>query len=238
VAVLLSLTCARPAFGQEEPEEPEEPEGEVSPQIWVDYNPSVFLTPKLNLYGDLGYRTELESGGWWRLVVRPNAMYSLSNSLRVGGGLGNFLTFNDEIDNRWELRPWQGASLVWPRWRVPLDQFLRLEERFDFNTRTWKLSASLRLRYRLRAAFRWGALQKGRYWRALAATEVFVTLAGDQGQFREQVRVQVAIERSFRLLLRVRFEVAWQKEGAAFFIGRGDVSDLWFRLRIYQNWGQ
>ena len=116
--------------------------------------------------------------------------------------------------------------------------FLRLEERFDFNTKTWELSASLRLRYRLRATFRWDAVQKGRYWRAPAGTEVFVTLAGDQGQFREQVRVQVAIERSFRLLLRLRFEVAWQKEGAAFFIGQGDVSDLWFRLRIYQNWGQ
>ncbi len=236
MAVLLSLTSAAVALGQSA--DPEEPEGEVSPQIWVDYNPSVFLTPKLNLYGDLGYRTELQSGGWWRLVVRPNAMYSLSNSLRVGGGLGNFLTFNEEIDNRWELRPWQGASLVWPRWRVPLDHFLRLEERLDFNTKTWELSASLRLRYRLRATFRWDAVQQGRYWRALAGTEVFVTLAGDQGQFREQVRVQVAIERSFRLLLRLRFEVAWQKEGAAFFIGQGDVSDLWFRVRIYQNWGQ
>ena len=69
------------ASGQEAPEEPEEPESEVSPQIWVDYNPSVMLSPKLNLYGDAGFRTELESGGWWRLLLRANAMYYLSNSL-------------------------------------------------------------------------------------------------------------------------------------------------------------
>ena len=238
VALLLAVTGPLSALAQEEPEEPEEPETEVSPQLWVDYNPSVLLTPKLNLFGALGYRTELQSSGWWRLVIRPNAMYSLSNSLRVGGGLGNFLTFNEEIDNRWELRPWQGADLVWPRWRIPIDHFLRLEERFDFNTETWEARISLRIRYRLRASFRWDAKQEDRYWRALVATEVFATLAGDQGQFREQVRLQAAIERSLAFLLRLRFEFAWQKEGEAFFIGRGDVSDLWLRIRIYQNWGQ
>jgi hypothetical protein len=241
-ALSLGLLWAPAAFAQEEPEpeEPEEPdvETEVSPQIWVDYNPSIYLTPKLNLFGDVGFRTELQSGGWWRLLLRANAMYSLSNSLRIGGGLQNFFTFNDEIDNRWELRPWQGADLVWPRWRVPLDHRLMFEERFDFNTATWEMRAALRLRYRLRATFRWDAVQEDRYWRALASTEVFMNLAGQQGQFREQVRLSAGIERSFRWTLRLRFEVAWQKEGEAFFIGRGDVSDIFFRFRIYQNWGQ
>ncbi len=238
ICSLLVVLWIPAAFGQEEPEEPEEPEREVSPQIWFDYNPSVTLNPKLNLYGTVGFRTETKSSGWWRLVIRANTMYSLSNSLRVGGGLGNFLTFNDEIDNRWELRPWQGADLVWPRWRVPLDHFLRLEERFDFNTETWESQISLRLRYRLRVSFRWNAIQEDRYWRAFAATEVFVTLAGEQGQFREQARFDVAIERSLSSLLRIRLEVAWQKEGEALFIGRGEVDDLWLRIRIYQNWGR
>jgi hypothetical protein len=237
-ALSLSLLWTPATFAQEEPEEPEEPETEVSPQLWVDYNPSVYLNPKLNLYGDVGFRTELQSGGWWRLLLRANAMYSLSNSLRVGGGLYNFFTFNDKIDDRWELRPWQGAELVWPRWRVPLDHRLMFEERFDFNTVTWQTNASLRLRYRLRGTFRWHAVQEDRYWRVLASTEVFMTLAGQQGQFREQVRLSVGIERSFRWTLRLRLEVAWQKEGEAFFIGRGDVSDVFFRFRIYQNWGQ
>ena len=61
------------ALGQEAPEEPEEPESEVSPQIWVDYNPSLYLNPKLNFYGDAGFRTELESGGWWRLRLPRRA---------------------------------------------------------------------------------------------------------------------------------------------------------------------
>jgi hypothetical protein len=236
-ALPISLLWPPAAFAQDDGE-PEEPESEVSPQIWVDYNPSVYLNPKLNLYGDVGFRTELQSGGWWRLLLRANAMYSLSNSLRVGGGLHNFFTFNDEVDNRWELRPWQGADLIWPRWRVPLDHRLMFEERLDFNTVTWESRISLRLRYRLRGTFRWDAVHEDRWWRALLSLEFFAPLAGQQGQFREQARLSAGIERSFRWTLRLRLEVAWQKEGQALFIGRGDVSDIFFRFRIYQNWGQ
>ena len=239
IAVLsLGLVTPPPAFAQGEPEEPGEPESNVSPQLWIDYNPSVMLSPKLNLFGDVGFRTALESGGWWRLPLRANAMYSLSNSLRVGGGLHNFFTFNDEIDDRWELRPWQGADLVWPRWRIPLDHRLMLEERFDFNTATWETQASLRLRYRLRASFTWNAIQADRYWRALLSTEGFLNLAGQQGQFREQVRVSAGIERSLRRTVRFRYEVAWQKEGEAFFLGQGEVDEIFFRFRFYQNWGR
>jgi hypothetical protein len=237
-ALSLSLLWTPAAFAQEERGEPEEAESEVSSQIWVDYNPSLYLTPKLNLFGDVGFRTELQSGGWWRLLLRANAMYSLSNSLRVGGGLHNFFTFNDEVDNRWELRPWQGADLIWPRWRVPLDHRLMFEERLDFNTVTWESRISLRLRYRLRGTFRWDAVHEDRWWRALLSLEFFAPLAGQQGQFREQARLSAGIERSFRWTLRLRLEVAWQKEGQALFIGRGDVSDIFFRFRIYQNWGQ
>ncbi|MEE8551031.1 MAG: hypothetical protein V3T08_07230 [Gemmatimonadota bacterium] len=45
----LSLAAAPSAFAQQKPEKREEPESEVSPQIWIDYNPSVMLNPKLNL---------------------------------------------------------------------------------------------------------------------------------------------------------------------------------------------
>ena len=135
--------------------------------------------------------------------MRMEAKYAVSSSLRIGGGVHNFFTFNNVIDNRWELRPWQGATLVWPRWRVPLDH--RLQDR---------------------------------WWRALMSLEFFAPLAGEQGQFREQARLSVGIERSFRLELRLRIELAWQKEGQALFIGGGPVNDLFFRFRIYQNWGR
>ena len=234
-AVTLSALTAPAVVGQAEPEV--ELERTVSPQIWVDYNPSVFLSPKVNLYGDIGFRTELQSEGWWRLVIRPNILYSVSNSVRLGGGLNSFNTFNQEIADRWELRAWQGATAVWPRWRVPLDHRLKLEERFDFDTRTWDSRNSLRLRYRLRGTFRWGAfLQDERSWRALLSLEVFATLAGQQGQFREQARLAAGIERSVSREVTVRIEAAWQKEGQALFIGRGEVDDLFLRVRVFQNW--
>ena len=35
----------------------------VSPQLWMDYDPSVQVSPRVQLFGDFGARTEIESGG-------------------------------------------------------------------------------------------------------------------------------------------------------------------------------
>jgi hypothetical protein len=43
----------------------------VSPQLWVDYNPTVPVASTVSLFGDIGLRSELESDTWWRVVVRP-----------------------------------------------------------------------------------------------------------------------------------------------------------------------
>ena len=67
---------------------------------------------------------------------------------------------------------------------------------------------SVRLRYRVGTSLKWEApLLRDRYWRLLANAEAFLTLAGSQGQFQEQVRATVGVERSFRLGLRLRGEV-------------------------------
>ena len=74
----------------------------------------------------------------------------------------------------------------WPGGRFAVEHYLRLEERFDFNTETWNSLNSLRLRYRLRATYRWAARVEERYWTATASGEGFVTLAGEQGQQQER----------------------------------------------------
>ncbi|MCZ6917287.1 MAG: DUF2490 domain-containing protein [Gemmatimonadetes bacterium] len=218
---------AAPAAGQSE--------NVVSPQLWVDYNPSWRVTPRFEIYGDVGARTELESGGWRRFVVRPSVRYQLHRDVRLMGGLGNFVTVNDVIANRWEVRPWQGVNVTWPRAPVHFEHFLRFEEQFDFNTRTWESQSSLRGRYRLRTVIQWSALRQDRYWRLLASVEGFLTLAGEQGQFREQFRFSVGVERSHRAGVRTRFDATWQREGRLFV--EGSINDLFLRVRLFTSFG-
>ena len=58
--VTLGFGWAPAALAQQDPE-PEQPEAEteVSPQIWVDYNPSWWLAERVELFGDVGVRTDI-----------------------------------------------------------------------------------------------------------------------------------------------------------------------------------
>ncbi len=205
------------------------------PQLWVDYNPSHPFTPRLDLYGDVGVRTEIESGGWWRFVVRPNVRYDVSKAVIGAGGIGSFYTWNENMADRWEIRPWQGITLTWPRKPLVAQQVVRLEERFEFETRTWESVSSLRLRYRLRLSKRWAAyFQPDRYWQVLGSIEFFMRLAGTEGQSQEQIRVTAGVERSHPPVWRGRVELTWQKAGLL--LAEGNFSEVFLRLRVFQKW--
>ena len=209
--------------------------GDIVPQLWIDYNPSHPLTSKLDLYGDIGLRTELESGGWWRFVLRSNVRYDVSNAVIVAGGIGSFYTWNENIADHWEIRPWQGVTLTWPRNPLVVQQVVRLEERFEFDTRTWESFTSLRLRYRLRLSKRWATyFRPDQYWQVLGSIEGFMRLAGEEGQSQEQIRVTAGVERSYPPEWRARIEMTWQKAGL--FLAQGTFSEVFLRLRVFQKW--
>ena len=207
---------------------------DVSPQIWFDYNPSHRLSPKVDLFGDVGIRWEMENDGWLRLVLRPSVRVPVGR-IRLAAGVGNFVTFNRDMANRWEIRPFQGASVFWPDGRFSVEHYLRLEERFDFNTTTWNSLNSLRLRYMLRTSYRWAAYRAGRTWKVTASVEPFVTLAGQQGHQREQIRATFGIERTLANDRRIELDASWQQESLIF---RPDepVSALYLRVRWFERW--
>ena len=210
-------------------------EDEVVPELWLDYNPSIAVSERVDLFGDMGYRTQLESSGWHRLVIRPNVRYAASDKVVVQGGLGSFFTWNEDEANRWELRPWQGVSAAWPRLPFQLQHVLRLEERFEFNTGTWDSWNSLRLRYRIRASHQWGAwLRRDRTWRLLLSAELFARLAGQEGQAQEQIRLVAGLERGIGPAWRARVEATWQKAGR--FFAEGSFNELFVRLRAFHDW--
>jgi hypothetical protein len=63
-----------------------------------------------------------------------------------------------------------------------------------------------------------------------------VTLWGQEGQFQEQSRVTLGLDRSYALDLHIRFEITWQQE-KLFFSKNELISDIYFRFRMYKKWG-
>lgn len=228
ILVVWFVLLSYPAHGQSG--------NDVSRQIWVDVNPAWYFSPESKLFGDIGFRKEFENNGWLRFVIRPSIQTWLGGRFYFTAGIGNFFTRNEAIENRWEVRPFQGLSFNWPRWKAPLNHYFRLEERFDFNTSTWESKNSIRLRYRLQISYRWSALQPGKFWQASLATEAFGTLAGQQGQFQEQVRVTAGLDRSYAYDLHFRIEITWQQEKLFFSPGEY-ISDIYFRFRFTRSWG-
>jgi len=210
---------------------------DTTEQIWIDFNPAYFIHHDLKIFGDVGARWEVGEDGWWRLVVRPSFRTKLAGRFHFAFGLGNFFTFNQVIADRWEFRPFQGLDFNWPRGKVPLHHYFRLEERYDFNTSTWEAKSSLRGRYKLSMSYRFAARKPDRFWQAFASAEAFATLTGEQGQMREQSRLSLGVDRSLTHDIHLRFELTWQTEGV-FYDPDRTTSNLYFRFRFIKKWGK
>jgi len=215
---------------------------EVARQIWVDVDPAYFLDPDFKFYGNIGARWEYGESGWWRLVAEPSFRTRLRGRFHFAFGLGNFVTFNEVIDDRWELRPFQRLDFNWPRGKFALNHAFRLEERYDYNLATWDVRTSLRGRYRVSVNYQFGGrLRSDRFWQGFAAVELYAKLTGEEGQMREQSRITVGAYRSLRRDIHFRFELTWQKDGAfygpAFGLDEGS-SVMYFRFRLAKSWGQ
>ena len=124
----------------------------VNNQIWLDFYPHFYVHEKLEYYGDLGYRTIFDDHSWQSIYIymRPSVRYHISKLFEVHGGVGLFYIFNKGVADRFEVRPWQGIKLNWPRYeRLKFYSYLRLEERIHFMTDNWKATFDFRLRLKL-----------------------------------------------------------------------------------------
>jgi hypothetical protein len=211
---------------------------DISKQLWFDFNPTWFKSLDLEYRGKIGMRKELDKNGFWRYLAVPQVRYYLGNEVFVVGGIGSYYTFNNIIDNRWENRLFQGMLAKWPQTNTThFEHYLRLEQRFDFNTATWESLVSLRLRFRMMFIFKFDANRANRYWRIRAGGEGFVTLSGEEGQSQEQARASISIERSLRSEILLRWDVTWQKE-SLFFVSDKLVDSFYISFRLYYTWGK
>jgi hypothetical protein len=191
------------------------------------------LPSNLELFGDVGARTELRTQGWGRLVVRPGVRGPIG-LFRWSGGVGTFYTRNEIASDRIEIRPFQGIAATWPSRRIlGLDHYLRLEEQFEWGGAAGS-SVALRLRYRLQTQYALPGAPENAIWRVRANIEAFLTLAGDEGQFRENVRLGLGIGREFGPVWSAWLDAVWQKTGRVF--SGAPTDDLFIRVRVHQDW--
>ena len=140
--LFLFFPCNVDVYGQSQ-------ENVVNQQLWFDIFPHFSVNEKLEYYGDAGYRT-IVNDSWSRIHLRPSLRYSLKRSWEIQGGLGFFYTFDSSDTNQFELRPWQGIQLNWPKTvHLSVKHLVRIEERLSYTTNNWESSFDLRFRYKL-----------------------------------------------------------------------------------------
>jgi len=218
---------------------------ETGKQLWLDINPRWYSKGDLKVTGVFGVRQALNQTEWTRYVVKPSVAYSLSHGFDIGAGLGMNYTNNIDVDavdisDRFAVIPFQGVNYVYlinKRWK--LNAYLRLEEKFDYNTDDWDSHNSLRVRLRLRGIYEFDAHQKERYYRATFSWEGFKTTGGNDGFTTDKSRLTLGLERSFTHDQKARIEVTWQRQNLGLISGDSfdDYSDIYIRVRYYPSWG-
>ena len=124
-------------------------EKQLNNQIWFDFHPHFYINEKLEYYGDSGYRTFLNDDIWHRIYVRPSLRFHINKLWEFHAGVGLFYYFNKFKVNRFEVTPWQGIRLNWPRFEsLKISNIIKLEERISFLTDNWSSSFNFRLRYK------------------------------------------------------------------------------------------
>jgi hypothetical protein len=193
-------------------------QGTITNQFWTDLNLSYRLSERWDFYGDMSYRT-LVPREWNRYGIRPSVRFQAPKRLlkelkyneELHAGVAFFFTSNNGRANRLEIRPFQGFRLDWPdRPRLRIRHYLRIEERFDMNTRNWKNTFGLRLRYLAEVTIKlqgdWIKYNKGVY--LPTSVELFWNLIGAR-QFNDHLRLYAGLGYAFLEKLAGEFHVGY-----------------------------
>lgn len=86
-------------------------------------------------------------GGWKQFMVKPTLIYTMNQEIYLQAGISFLIT--DDYDNKiYEVRPWQGINLFYPRiGQLYINNFVRVEERFFAFDYEDENSMGIRARY-------------------------------------------------------------------------------------------
>lgn len=148
-------------------------------ETWIDVTTVYRFDDRWRYDGDQGFRALISESDWRLLYVRPSVRFDARSWLRAHGGLGFFYAFLDAASDLYELRPWLGLKLLWPRpGGFVFGHYIRVEERFLSLTGSEEWDTSLRARYQLSLSTPSFDVGAARRFYALAYGEVFENITG------------------------------------------------------------
>ena len=150
-------------------------------QLWTDYSDFHKLNGNWQFLNDAGYRfhPSKESNQFSRFHVRPSLEFKNQVLYSFRGGVGLFYTINSQVNNTFEIRPWQGFRLNWPNInRFRIVHYARLEQRFTDYMDSDATAFILKFRYKLQSKIPINnpTLRVGTYYIKVSA-ELFADLA-------------------------------------------------------------
>ena len=207
-------------------------------QAWFDFNGKEQFSEFKAATGFIGYR-RINPHVWDRFVLSgtydiTNKKDFLINSFHLGGGI--FYTKNKEEKNNFEFRLAQGFKFYLPLVDfIPINNYVRLEERFQktFDGSRWE--TSFRFRYRISTILQWKkhllSFNKGMY--IPMNVEFFFNLQ-NADRHNDVVRISPGIGYKLSDNWRVEFYVSYHRSYNE--TSQQNASDeVVFRLRVFNS---
>ena len=181
-------------------------------QLWIDLYPHFYVSEKFEYYGDTGYNTRLNENTWHSIYASPSVRYHIDKYWELRGGVGFYYDFNKEISDRFEIRPWQGILLGWPRIiNLVIQHYIRFEQRISFLTDDWSSSLALRLRYQLSSRWDIIKINNNRFWFIPFYWELFFPIGKEVKEFfRDRGRLGVGLGFNPSDIWRFSLQIVWQ----------------------------
>ena len=206
----------------------------INQQIWIDFYPHYFVNKKLEYYGDAGYRTIVTNKTWSRIYIRPSLRYHLHKTVELQTGVGVFYIFNQIKSDQFEITPWQGFQVNWPKLtRFSFKHLFKVEERFSFETVDWTSNFEFRFRYKI-----FGKLSFVRAKKLFVPFygELFVPIEGEiQELYRNKGRAGIGLGYKPHKEWQVAFVFNWQGSRTGVHEDR-KVSDYIYQIKVRKVW--
>ena len=237
IFAFLAMLLATPLVGQET-------ETTVTTrQLWLDYNQKWGLSNRMAIGGSGGIKT-ISTDQWNRFYLKPEFVYSVPKFMlkqlkykeALLGGVELYYNQNHDGVDVVEFTPFQAYSLTWPnRKRLDIRHYVKLKERFQFDTKDWNNSFGLKLSYELSFTFKF----QGRVWEFGKGLYLPVALKFywnliDAAVFNNVFRITPGIGYKFNEEWKAAFLVGYNRtrNGAD---QQFKTNDIIFRLRIYHT---
>jgi hypothetical protein len=120
---------------------------EPNNMLWTDFFFQYTISNHFRFLFHTNYKHLLNNGKWDQYMIRPTLVYMMNDYIYFQGGIQFLYTDAGDL-NKFEIRPWQGMNIFFPRiGKIYINHFLRIEERFFYQNVGEKEASSLRGRY-------------------------------------------------------------------------------------------